>query len=334
MCKKENQVKERLVFISNARIIGIVLVVFGHSYPLTGNVPNLANILRNFIYCFHMPLFVFVSGYIASKTKSIERHGTKEYIKRRAVKLFVPYLGLSILGYVPKAMLSGYISDDVQIGWKYFVRSLLIPREAIWGHFWFIPMLFVMALVSVFYEKVLKQYRNVMICVCILALGIIYIPNLTNWLGIKDIATYLFWYLFGIFLSDIHIDDRYKSPRVAIISLIIGSICFFVFDMQAYNPVVALFLIVGIMLICTYIDFEKNKFLTMLGKYSYSVFLLSWPVQVIIEIIANRVLNMPFGVVMVCMFFFGGGDTIVDCIYNEESGKDCAYPFYRSTYWV
>lgn len=79
-----------------------------------------------------MPLFVFVSGYIASKTKGIERHRTKEYIKRRVVKLFVPYLGLNILEYVPKAMLSNYISDDdVQIGWKYFVKSLLLPREAI-----------------------------------------------------------------------------------------------------------------------------------------------------------------------------------------------------------
>ena len=135
--------KERLVYISNARIIGILLVVFGHSYPLTGEIPKVLDIVRSFIYCFHMPLFVFISAYLVSKTGSIEKYGAKQYIQKRFVKLMVPYFGLSVLGFLPKILMSGFINDEVEFSFTYFIRTLLVPRENVWGHFWFIPMLFV-----------------------------------------------------------------------------------------------------------------------------------------------------------------------------------------------
>lgn len=124
--------KQRLVYISNARIIGILLVVFGHSYPLTGEIPNLLDIVRNFIYCFHMPLFVFISAYLVSQTQSIDKYGPKQYIKNRFIKLFVPYLGLSVLGFFPKILMSKFINDEVELSVTYFFKTILV-REKMFG---------------------------------------------------------------------------------------------------------------------------------------------------------------------------------------------------------
>ena len=284
--------KEKLTYISNARIIGILLVVFGHSYPLTGEIPKFFDIIRNFIYCFHMPLFVFVSGYLVVNANSVERYGTKSYLERRFVKLFVPYLGLSILGYFPKVLVSGFINDEVQFGFLYFVKTLLIPRDGVWGHFWFIPMLFAMAVISVLYIKFLRQNRNLIIFACIITFVLIYMPDCTKWLGINDIKDYLFWYLIGLLFADTNIVAKYSSLKRGLICLLSGCVAFVLFGMKAYNAIVAIFMVIGILMICVHMDLGKIKILGMIGNYSFSIFLLSWPAQAVVEVIGNRILDL------------------------------------------
>lgn len=297
--------REKLTYISNARIIGVLLVVFGHSYPLTGEIPKFFDIIRNFIYCFHMPLFVFVSGYLVVKANSVEKYGAKSYLERRFVKLFVPYLGLSILGYFPKVLVSGFINDEVKFGFWYFIKTLLIPREGVWGHFWFIPMLFAMAVVSVIYMKFLRQNRKLAIFVCILSFGLIYMPDFTEWLGVNDIKDYLFWYLSGVLFADVDILGKHSSLRSGIVCLLSACVAFTVFGMKAYNAVVAIFMVIGVLMICAHMDLRKIKILGMIENYSFSIFLLSWPVQAVVEVVFNRIISLSLPVINVGMFLSG-----------------------------
>ena len=57
--------KERLTFIDKASGFAILLVVYGHiEFPETRQI-NWYWIPRKFIYEFHMPLFMCLSGYIS-----------------------------------------------------------------------------------------------------------------------------------------------------------------------------------------------------------------------------------------------------------------------------
>lgn len=297
--------KEKLVYISNARIIGILLVVFGHSYPFAGEIPKALDTVRNFLYCFHMPLFVFISGYLVSKTGSVKKYGPQQYIQKRFVKLFVPYFCLSALGFLPKILMSGFINDEVEFSFTYFIRTLLVPRENVWGHFWFIPMLFVMAVVSVIYTKGVQKNRQLGIIVCVLSFGLIFMPSITDWLGINDIKNYLFWYLSGLVIGDTGVFERFKSVVTGMICLACGLFVFILCGTRAYNAFVALFMIVGIILLCMYIDLENIKILNTIGKYSFPIFLLSWPAQVVVEVVGNRILHLPL-VINVTMMFLSG----------------------------
>ena len=49
--------KQRIIFIDWLKAIGIFLVIVGH-------MPMGDNMLRNWIYSFHMPLFFFASGFL------------------------------------------------------------------------------------------------------------------------------------------------------------------------------------------------------------------------------------------------------------------------------
>lgn len=78
---------ERTQWIDWAKTIGIWLVVFGH-------IPGHPPAVSEFIYAFHMPLFFFLSGYLA-KTKSV-----REAVKSGAVRLLVPYALFYLLTWV------------------------------------------------------------------------------------------------------------------------------------------------------------------------------------------------------------------------------------------
>lgn len=69
--------KERDYFFDNLKAVLIFLVVLGHFLlPIRGE--NFLVVLKRLIYVFHMPLFVFVSGYFA---KTIYRDGQYNFKK-------------------------------------------------------------------------------------------------------------------------------------------------------------------------------------------------------------------------------------------------------------
>lgn len=92
---------ERKVFIDYAKGLAILLVVIGHllQYNLVGTS---AKELFDMIYSFHMPLFMLLSGYVASL--SIEKYLSRkvEYIRKKVCSLVVPFVfmgGVNMLLY-------------------------------------------------------------------------------------------------------------------------------------------------------------------------------------------------------------------------------------------
>jgi fucose 4-O-acetylase-like acetyltransferase len=63
------------------------------------------------------------------KSKSVKKYGSIGFIKKRAVRLLIPYLVLSLIGIVPKFMVRNYINDTVELNTMYFVRGILVPRK-------------------------------------------------------------------------------------------------------------------------------------------------------------------------------------------------------------
>lgn len=83
----------RIVWLDIAKAICIILVVIGHYFPETH--PLWYGEMRNVIYSFHMPLFMFASGFIYIATK--KEIAYSEFIWRKVKRLMVPYLTTSVL---------------------------------------------------------------------------------------------------------------------------------------------------------------------------------------------------------------------------------------------
>jgi len=96
--------KKRLTWIDNAKGIGILLVVLGHTYGIPVQ-------LHHIIYSFHMPLFFILSGYTFHTGKAEERiraEGLGNNIRRLAHAYLVPYLILAALNFCGNAVYELY----------------------------------------------------------------------------------------------------------------------------------------------------------------------------------------------------------------------------------
>lgn len=80
--------------------IAIFLVVMGHVYIYSFHQNS--GIILSFIYSFHMPLFMFVGGYVAQLkyNKGASLKEFPHYLKNKFIALVVPYIAWSVI--VPK----------------------------------------------------------------------------------------------------------------------------------------------------------------------------------------------------------------------------------------
>ena len=70
------KVKKRYEEIDLCRGFGILLVVLGHALKQTGETNSVFETVNAVIYSFHMPMFFFLSGFVAVKVLDLK--GLKE----------------------------------------------------------------------------------------------------------------------------------------------------------------------------------------------------------------------------------------------------------------
>lgn len=112
-------------FIDNIKVVLIFLVVFGHLIERYIDTSNTLMGIYMFIYIFHMPLFVYISGYLS---KNINK-SNKIFLKN----LLIPYIFLNIIWYVLAYIYTGEINlPIIYPGWTlWFLLSLFFWRSSL-----------------------------------------------------------------------------------------------------------------------------------------------------------------------------------------------------------
>lgn len=118
--------KQRLYYIDNLKGILILLVILGHCIQFTTADFDHHPIFR-FIYSFHMPLFMTVSGYVSYKAEL-----KWESLSRRFMQLVVPFLAWAAISMLAKAdpgyLLTTLLQPDMGLWflWVLFAISALL----------------------------------------------------------------------------------------------------------------------------------------------------------------------------------------------------------------
>ena len=63
---------ERDSYFDNAKLLLMILVVLAHGMEITGSTGGVAAAVYRLIYLFHMPAFIFITGYFSARQKRVE----------------------------------------------------------------------------------------------------------------------------------------------------------------------------------------------------------------------------------------------------------------------
>ncbi|OAH53609.1 MULTISPECIES: acyltransferase family protein [Bacillaceae] len=200
--------KKRDYYFDNVRFVLIFFVVFGHLLrPYIYESPLIYALYMS-IYLFHMPAFIFVSGYFA---KGIMRPG---YIKKVTRKLLIPLL----IFHVIYSAFYFWIEHEETLS-----ISLLIPEWSLWF------------LLSLFFWNILlritvKWVKPALAIVLAIGLGLLIgmVPESLHVLSIGRTFVFFPFFLIGYYTKREWFAPLFATPA-RIVLLLIAAILFLFF---------------------------------------------------------------------------------------------------------
>lgn len=222
---------KRLQNIDVLKGIAIILVVLGHVIcDVYDNKTANENIVFKICYSFHMPLFIFLSGYLTGER--IHRKGETsingQWILKRAERLMIP----SLVWTVISLLIHGN-------GRSLLTNLFVIPV------YWFLINLFLYDLITFIAIKVQRKYFpswlvNISLYTVFLFLYLIF---RNNNLVIKNVVLYCFFYFIGLYWHEIRQFRLVKTGiRIKKLFLILYPVSMIFFTYKSYDkygPIVA-----------------------------------------------------------------------------------------------
>ena len=193
--------KERNVELDIMKFWGILLVVLGHitnMYTPSGLIhpiimPEWVAYISYFIYQFHMPLFVFVSGCVyAYQCEVLSRKSSFiGLIKKKSVRLLIPYFFFGIL-LVAFMMCLG-LRDGA---WSYLYEGIILSKDS--RHLWYVLMLFEVFLLFWIIDHGVRKLRLPKWSLIFIAFLLFILANKIPYIfQLNNVFRYFFWFSCG-----------------------------------------------------------------------------------------------------------------------------------------
>lgn len=172
----------------------ILTVVLGHAVQWK-TYNDFSHPIFRFIYSFHMPLFMWVSGYLCFDLKT---QTPKINLEKRFFSLIIPFFSWFLLNFIIwflfKILIQGQSFNHIFFLKDKFIHLLKQPDSGLW----FLWVLFWLCffLKMSFQFKKFKEEINMIIIMILLILYVILFPNY-RYLGVSLISWYIFFFTFG-----------------------------------------------------------------------------------------------------------------------------------------
>ena len=262
---------KRLDYFDLSRGIAIILVMLGHIYK------NESNIIRIWLYSFHLPIFFIISGSLAQYF-SYKKYTIKEYFAKKLKNLFVPYIIFSFINAV-FYLLYSYLLDDFSKELIYSTVIKIITLRGLCGT-WFLPCLFGCEMIFFILNKIFREERYVKFI--ILCLFIFSFSNMFSEDSLMCVFIRMFtatgFFAVGYYMYNFI--EKVKPKTSYILLLLILNIIMTIYNghVEIYlilykNPLIYVInSIIGsfmVILLCKKI--KKQKFLSFMGRNSLIV---------------------------------------------------------------
>ena len=205
------KVKERSPLFDNMKTVLIILVVFGHALEEI-SLEHGYGIIRACIYSFHMPVFIFISGYFSG-----EGRYTGES-KKIIVNCGIPY----------------FIFNTIFVMWteKTFFVNIFLPKYIFW---YFFSLLIWRLLIND-----LKKVKGLWMWALLLGLYIGIIREADRFMSISRIISFFPYFIIGGMLDEERVRQIRRVPKgYAILVVLLMACTVILLHIKAVVPIKA-----------------------------------------------------------------------------------------------
>ena len=301
-----NKNKNYLNFIAYLQIIGIILVVFGHSFhEFPDGNHGTTMVIYRFFYSFRMPLFLFVSGFLLLFTTEIS-HSNKTpsgFIKNKLKRLVLPMIVITAITFIPRSFMSFAADDSINLSADALMRSFIDANYMPIPYFWFIHVSFILLCSCFLLINIFKRLGipTLFTISCIFIILLIYslssLPA-TTLFSINQLKRLGFYFALGGIYGltyqkiDKHVD--WSSPLLFFISFIFCALSFWKFEGSDLINICSFFGIVMCISLAKIIEKRNWKFLDHLKGANFIIFLLSWYGNVLSQQVLSYFISLPW----------------------------------------
>lgn len=314
----DNQEGGFLKFIAYLQIIGIILVVLGHSfheYPDGRNGYSLL-IFRMF-YNFRMPLFLFVSGFLMIYTtfsRSKNPDSIKHFAYKKVKRLLLPYAVLTLITYIPRASMSGMADDALPLTPDGMLKALFITQYLPITFFWFIQTSFLLLIVSYTYISIAKRHKIhpgiIFGSIVALFIGAQFVElSEPEIFGTKAALRLGIYFALGMVYCEFYKHINRYLPLTDIYSFLVCLILWavlFIFGEDTFlSRIASVFGIMMCIALAKLLVKYKLRFLDHLIGANYIIFLLSWYFNVLTQQVLSHFVTLPWWIHTILSLTFG-----------------------------
>ena len=150
--------KKKIDWLAVLQGFSMLLVVIGHvsltNQPRDPSTP-IATGIEAAIYTFHMPLFIFISGWLFYYTCIARSKTYKEMLRSKAKRLLIPFFAFTLLTMVLKMAFPQLMHRVVDL--NEIIDTFVFYRSNPLGEMWFIIVLFELMLMYPLYKVMIKS---------------------------------------------------------------------------------------------------------------------------------------------------------------------------------
>lgn len=330
--------KKRDKLMPMMSILGIILVVLGHSGYTGTNISMDCPYLCSWIYNFHMPLFFFISGYLFSFTnESFIEMGKKNMLWKKFQRLLVPYISIGIVLWCVKFVFSSFASVERHFSMDVFLKMFVAPNTegSTMGYLWYLITLFMVFVVMSVLSVLRVDLKKSRWCIAVVIISwlLLKYTNDVEWFNISQVFWYMPFFITGILYKEYAIVIQRMINRGGyfniFLSIVLSILLTFIsIDFFVYKVVTALIGIWMSLSVCLFLirkEWVINKVIPY-GRYTYSIYLLSWFGQYATKIITVNVLHLNIWICIILLFIMGllfpiMVDKIIDVLDNGRKYK-------------
>lgn len=306
----QQQPNARIALIEAVKGLGIILVVAAHLVKFgTPGVPDWYTLFKFKVYLFHMPLLMFMSGYVFRHANHHVRGLTdfSGFASQRANRLLVPFIFIGVVTILGKWLSAMWFSiDEAPLSLASGLTSIFINTESSPVlTIWYLFVLFVYCLVT---PALFALFRSRWTWLGLFALAISFI-RLDDIFYANRIVQYYVFFVAGCVAADRTFLQRYTGSKFRI-AAIAG---FLLVLMLPWNRDYGLLIcgLISCLAVPALVDVLPERLRSMLGYFgrlSMTIYLLNVIFIGVAKVAYEKIVPLPqhdFGLLLLITFVAG-----------------------------